>query len=206
MNQEKILPPLVIYEMRSVENRAKSIAAGHFVADDVAYVRVQQRGGRDTTEKPYADWLQLQKQHALEGRIPDDWIDKFERAYERWIKGEEIPEDGTPIKNWPVPTPAQVKMLIGLNLVTVEQVAAANTEVIGRMGMGGLTLKQQANDYLDAANSTGKLVARLNQAESENKVLAERNATLEARMAALEAKLGVTSEAKSEAAPAQFQL
>lgn len=206
MNQEKIYPPLVSYEIRQVENRAKSIAAGHYMADDVVYVRVQQRGGRDTTERPYADWIELQKQHASENRIPEEWIEKFERAYERFVKGEEIPEEGTSIKNWPVPTPAQVKMLLGLNLLTVEQVAVANTEVIGRMGMGGLTLKQQANDYLDAANASGKLVARLNQAESENKVLAERNATLEARMAALEAKLGVVSEAKTEEAPKQFQL
>lgn len=200
---DKIKPPLVSYEIRAVENRAKTIAEGHLVCDDVDYVKVQQVGARDTTEKPYADWIELQRQHVREGRIPGEWLEKFELGYERWKRNEEMPEDGMPIKNWCVPTPGQVKVLLGLGIRTVEAMASANTEAIGRIGMGGLTLKNQAQAFLDEANSTGKLTGRLNEAETRAKVAEERNKVLEQQVAELKAAVEAIAAGQT---PKQFAI
>lgn len=210
MAENKVIPPFVCYEIRAVEDRAASIQAGHFVARDIDYVIVMQRGGTDKTERPYADWITLQKQLASEGRIPEDWVEKYEAGYARWKRSEEIPEEGTPIKTWPVPSPAQVKMLVGMGITTVEQLAACTTEAIKRLGMGGLTLKQQANDFLDAAKDSGKLVKELAATRSNLANALEQLETLTQQVATLKAQRDVTASAVSgtdnSPPPAQFQL
>lgn len=50
---------------------------------------------------------------------------------------------GTDIRNWPVVSPAQIKNLFELHVHTIEDLAAANEEVISGIGMGGRMLKQK---------------------------------------------------------------
>lgn len=205
---EKMLPPFVCYEVRAVEDRAASIEAGHYVSRDVDYVVVMQRGGKDKTEKPYSDWIVLQRQMANEGRIPMEWLDTYERAYEAWKRNETIPEEGTPIKNWCVPTPAQVRIMVSMGITTVEQLAACTTEAIKRLGMGGLALKQQAVDYLAASTDSGKLVKELAAERSSRLAAEDRIKAMEVQLAELVQKLNAGSTAApTDIKPsAQFKL
>lgn len=193
-------PPYVTFEKVAVENREKSLAAGHYVAEDVDYAFIMARGGKDRVEKPYNVWIVQQRQLAQEGRIPHEWVDAFERGYDRWKKGEEMLDDGHPLKAWGPISPAQLKVCLSLHINTVEQLAHANTEAVGRLGMQGVALKQRAQKWLEEAHDVGKAVLALEKATKVNETLQARNEELERRVAEMEAKLGVKSPAVQESA------
>lgn len=186
----KAIPPHVAFYSEPVENRNASIAAGHYVTDEVHHVRVTPVGSKDCHVKPVADWFAGLAQQVKEERFPSEWLDKFQSAYEYWKKGEEIPVEGTPIKNWPVASPGEVAVCVKLHVLTVEALAQANDETLRRIGMGGLALKQRAQKYLEAANGPGKVTAELQAALTLNANMTARNKELEARLAKLELLAG----------------
>jgi len=204
MDNEKLLPPHVTFEKRPVEDRAASIEAGHYVAVDVDYAIITPRGGKDRVEKPYAEWIKQQESMAMgeDARIPAQWVDAWKRMYSQWKAGEEMTEDGTPIKSWPVASPAQIRNLLNLNVTTVEQLAHANTEVLTRLGMGGVALKEKAQRWLAEAASTGRSVEEITALKGENRMLKERLEAVEKLLA----EANLTSKAVKESAPPQFQV
>jgi len=151
-------PPFVQFVRREVENRAESIVQGKYVARSVDYALITPQGSRDSVEREVDVWFVYLSEQAKQGRIDPRWVDGWKYAYEQWKKGEEIPLNGTPIRTWPVVTPAQVKLLVSLHILTVEDLAGANDETLGRIGMGSAELKKRAQDYLKEANGPGKLV------------------------------------------------
>jgi len=193
----KARPPHVKFVKRAVENRNKSIEAGHMVCDDVDYVVLTPQGSRDSVEKPVKEWLALTIEQVREERMPAEWSDKFHSAYEHWKRGEEIPVDGTALANWPVITAAELQACKNIHILTLEELAVANDEAIRRLGMGGLALKQRAAKYLDASSGPGKLISE-NAALSERLKASElRRESLEARVLALEAAVGGASPVRT---------
>jgi hypothetical protein len=93
---------------------------------------------------------------------------RFERAYEAWLKGQEAPEDGTPIGAWPGCMPEQAERLRALNLRTVEAVANMTDADMDRVGMGARRMRDDAKAYLVAAQDTAKTAAILTEARKEN--------------------------------------
>lgn len=180
-------PPYVMFEKRAEEDREASIKAGHFVARDVDYVIITPAGSKDRIERVVKDWLAKLEQDVREERFPAEWHQAYLRGYAHWRETQEIPLDGTDIRNWPVLSPAQVKTLQAMNIRTVEALASCTEEAIMRLGMGGRALKQQAMDYLQNAQGPGKITMELAnlRAELENskvrmQALEERNRLLEA--------------------------
>ena len=96
-----------------------------------------------------------------------------------------MPENGTSVRNWPVLSPAQTQTLIAAHVMTVEDLAIANEEVIMRLGMGGRALKQRAVDWLQAASSTGKTAEQLTALQVENEALKASNAKMDEQLALL---------------------
>ena len=47
-------------------------------------------------------------------------------VYERWLKGQEEPAEGTPLEAWPAVTKGQVKLLRDLHIRSVEDAAQLN--------------------------------------------------------------------------------
>lgn len=200
----KAMPPHIRFVAEPVENRNKSIEAGHFVADEIHHVYVTPIGSKDCFVKPVNEWLEGLQQQVKEERFPPEWLDKFRSAYDYWKKGEEIPVEGTPIKNWPVATPAEVSACVKLHILTVEMLAQANDEALRRLGMGGLALKQRAQKYLEAANGPGKATAQIVALQQSNKSLEMRNTELEARLARLEILSGAKSPVVSTSLPEHY--
>lgn len=202
---EKALPPFVQFERRAIEDRDASIKAGHYMSKDEDYALIMPRGGKDRIEKPVDLWLEQQGQLAREGRIPQDWVDGFERGYERWKRGEELTEDGTPLKTWPVASPSQIRVCLSIGITTIEQLAQANTEATTRLGLGGIALQQRARKWLEEANDIGKAVMALEKATKTVEQLTDRNTFLEGRIAQLEAAAGIQSAAIVEPADTKSQ-
>jgi len=165
-------PPFVEFYENPIEDRAASIAAGHYVGRDVTYVKVTPMGGNLVHEDVAEDWLKRKES------VRDPFAHHFKELFRAYKDGIKLPENGIPIKTWPVLSPAQVKLCISLHILTVEDLAALGEEGLRRLGIGAQAMKQKAIEYINAANGTGKIteeiaalkatVDRLVQ-ESENK-------------------------------------
>lgn len=166
--------PYIRFENQPVEDRNASIEAGHVVLKDVPMVHITAPGSKDCVTREVKAWLEDCKVNVDSGRLPVEWLEAYKRAYKYWSETGEIPETGTALRNWPMVTPAQCETLTNMNIRTVEQLAEATEEAIGRLGMGGRALKERAVNWLEASNGdAGKLAMRLEQAETERDQLAD---------------------------------
>lgn len=186
MNEER--PPYVMFETRAVEDRDASLKNGAYTTKDVDFALITPPGSKDCIEQIVDEWFRINDENVKRERMPASWRDKWKESYRLWKSGQEIPLDGTPVKNWGILTPAQRANLIGMNIRTVEDVAKMNDEAQRRFGMGALDLKNKAIAYLKESQGTGKLVqenaalkvqvsdlsAKVNELIEANKKLAER--------------------------------
>lgn len=160
-------PSYVTFHKVPVEDRAETINRGIYTTRDVDFAYITPQGTKDQIERPVADWLANIEQQAKQGRIPEAWVRDYRGAYEAWRKGQEVPIIGTPIKAWPLLSPAQQQNVISANILTVEDLAAANEEALGRIGMGALDFKKRAATWIKAVTEPGKL-AQANTALQAN--------------------------------------
>lgn len=186
-------PPFVRFEIRAEEDRQASIEAGHYVGRDVHYALITPMGSKDCIERKADEWFDKLKQDVAEGRCPREWLAAFKEVYKEWCEGREAPPNGTPITDWPPLSPSQVKTLVSLHIRSVEDLAAANEEVLARIGMGGRALKQRAIDWLTSAGSTGKASEELSALKAANENLQARNEQLETQLRELAAKVEALS-------------
>ena len=154
-------PPYVVFERRAVEDRTASISAGHYMSRDVDYAIITRPGSRDTLDKEALVWLAELREKARTGSIPQAWYDGFNAAYKAWKDGEELPVDGTPIKGWPILSPAAQKDLINAGIRTVEDLAEIPDQELSIIGTGALSFKQKAKSWLLAASDKGKVAEQL---------------------------------------------
>jgi hypothetical protein len=158
-------PPYVTFEYRPVEDRTKSLAEGRFVSKDVAFAKVTRPGSRDTLEVEAENWLKQLAEKANQGIAPSSWATGFRDMFEKWKRGEDVPVEGTPIKTWPVISPSVQLLVIRAGFRTVEELAGAGDAEIAQIGTGAVDTRNKARIWLEQANSTGKVVERLNALE-----------------------------------------
>lgn len=191
MELAKARPPYIEFETRAVEKRkpAPPAGTGEVYWENIDFVIVTPQGTKDRIEKEVRDWFTALTDRVKMEMYPAEWLDKHQKAYDLWKQNREIPLDGTPIKGWPLASPAEAAKLLSVNIKTVEDLANANNEAIQRIGMGAQTLKSRAENFLNAKQDTGPLVSRLEAALTSLEVLTKSVATLTARNDALEAQL-----------------
>ena len=195
MEAKQDRPPFVNFEVRAEEDRTASIEQGHYVAVDVDYALITPAGSRDCVERKVSEWFTYLEEQVKGGRFPQAWLEGFKHKYKHWKETQELPVDGTPIKTWNALSPAQCKMLLDLNVRTVEDLAAGNEELISRMGMGGRQLRERAAAWLATAKDVGRsseqlaaAVRRAEDAEARIKQLEEAVALLKAQIPAQRAR------------------
>lgn len=193
--EQKARPPYVTFETRSIEDRAASMAAGHYVGKDVNYAIVTPSGSKDRIEKIAEEWLQGMAEGVAQDRIPGEWLEAYERKYKTWCETREVPEDGTPILGWPALSPSQAKAILDANVRTLEDLVVANESTLTAIGMGARALKEKAKAWLDSADTTGKTAEELGdlrqQVDTLTKsveTLTKANETLQAALAKAEEK------------------
>lgn len=189
-------PPFVTFEYQPEEDRKATMEKGHYVSKDVAYAIVTPQGSKDRIPRRVDDWFAQLEQQVLEERFPAEWLQRFKAKFEAWEKGNSVPEFGTSVRNWPAASPAQVQTLIAAHVMTVEDLAAANEEVLMRLGMGGRALKQQALAWLDSSSATGKTAAELADLRVRNEELTAANEKLMAQLTTLAAKVEALAPSK----------
>jgi hypothetical protein len=189
--QPQVRPPYVAFERKAVEDRALTLSRGIMTMKDVDMVYVTPIGTRDRLEKTVEGWLEGLKMQVANGRIPQTWIVQYTQAYEAWKNGQEVPLQGTPIRGWSLLSPAQQDNIIRANVRTVEDLAQANEESLGRIGMGAVTLKETAAQWIKAQTGPGKLV-------QENVALKAKVAGLEVRLETLTKQISTMLEKQAK--------
>lgn len=151
-------PPYIEFKVMTEEDREQTIATGSFKSKDVDYVSIIPSGDRHLrVDRKVDEWLEQTAQKVKAGTGNAQHLDYFRSAYKVWKETQEVPLSGTPIKQWPALSPAQVGNILSANIRTVEDLACANEDAMGRIGMGGRALKEKAIAWLSTANDTGRI-------------------------------------------------
>lgn len=131
-------------------------------------VKIMQHGDKfSVTEKNADDWLAQIENMARAGQYDPAWVAQFKMEYEAFLKGNELPRDGTPVRTWGAITREQGNRLIGLNLTTLEDLAATPDSGLGQIGLDGRYLRDLAKNTLESAKGTGDLAKKLAAAEQK---------------------------------------
>ncbi len=178
-------PPYVTFEQRAVEDRNASIAAGGMVMKDVDFVIVRQIGSKDTHEKNALEWLSDIDRAAASGQYPNEWARHFREKFKAYKEGQDEPELGLSVKQWPSLSKAQVENLLGAGVRTVEDIAGMNEPTMRKVGMGARELQKKARTYLETRDAN-KAAEQITALRIENEAKDDRISTLEARLLALE--------------------
>lgn len=188
-------PAYVRFETRAIEDRNASIEKGHYVTKNVDYALITPPFSKDCVSQEVTVWLKTMDENVSAGRLPSRWRDNYKQQYEAWKRNEDVPLDGTPIKGWPLLSPAQQANLIAINVRTVEDLAAINDEGQKRYGMGALDLKNKAQAWIKSASSLGSVVqenaalkTRVTDQEKTIKSMSEQLQELSSRLDQLDPK------------------
>lgn len=180
-------PPFVWFEEqeygRDVEASEK---AGRPIPRVVVMACITPAMSKDEVVKVATEWLDKIKQEAIEGRYPPDWAQRFRMQYEEWLKGNELPREGTPIKTWPMLSREQSRRILAFGITTVEDLAEVPDGDVTKLGLDGRYLRDTARGWLTEAKDKGALAKALADANVQIEDLRQSNADLRQRLAALE--------------------
>lgn len=194
-------PAYVQFERRAVEDKIESLKQGKSVSKDVDFVKVTPPYSKDCYEQKVDLWLQNVETNVKNGRTPEAWMQYWKRAYQAFCEGQAMPLEGTPIRDWSSISPAQIKNLIALNILTVEDLANANDQGLKRIGMGAVELRNKARNWLQATKDHGPLVMKVTSMETENKQLHETITSLQGQIAALKQQIGNLADQRQTIMP-----
>lgn len=164
-------PSYVRFEKRPVESRPLSLANGHYSTIDIDFAIITPHGTTDEIPRVVKDWFEYLDQSVREERTPQKFVDYYKDCYQHYLKGEEVPLVGTPIRDWPPIGPTQRAGLLTARIYTVEDLANANESAIGMLGMGGRELQQKAANWLKSATEVGKITEEISTLQVTNKRL-----------------------------------
>ena len=182
IGERKERPAYVRFQRRAIEDRTVQRPGGGWPKRDVDYALITPPYSRDVFEQVATEWLAQMRVEVQNGRVPQEWYERWEQMYEKWKSGQEMPLDGEPIKGWGVISPAQQANLIALNILTVEDLAAVNDEGLRRIGMGSGELRTKAKAWLQQMKDKGPLTQKIALVEAENDALKAENASLKANI------------------------
>lgn len=200
MAERKERPPYVRFERQAVEDPAATKTQGRYVGRDVDFAHITPAYSKDVFITPATEWLEKLRRDVQNERIPREWVEHFEKMYQAWQNGQEMPLNGAPIRGWGVISPAIQETLIRMNIMTVEDLSMVNDEGLKRIGMNGLELKNKAKAWLAQLNDKGPLTIQMASLEGENALLRASVAALEKNVADLKAAFEI--KATGSAVPA----
>lgn len=177
--------PYVTFESRTEEDVLESKQQSRMVWKEQVYARITSPGTRDVHYEKMPRWFEKLQLEVRAGRIMQEWVDRWKLMYEKYLKGQELPTEGTPIRGWTMLSKAQQDNLIAVNILTVEDLATMHSEGLQRIGMGALELRRRAEAWLIQNQSSESGALKLKDLQRENDTLKETIAQLTEKVEAL---------------------
>lgn len=175
-----IRPPYVRFKRVAVRDNSASVEAGYEVTRDEDFACITPPGSRDCVEKVAKDWLKEieAKYRGGDQGWPYEFVQGFKMAYEQYLQQNEMPPMGTPIRGFMLLQPSEQQRCLSANILTVEDLASANEQAIGRIGMGARALSEKAAAWLRTRGDGSAQVASENiNLKIENEQLKEQLAS-----------------------------
>ena len=170
--------------MKEVLLGAKSQELGREVYEDREHIEIRIKG---------------QDKGIYSDLVRPEHIRRFPIAYAAFKAGKEAPVVGTPIEQMAGVGPAMVHNLRGLNIRTIEDLAAISDEnALSAIGMGARELVTRAKAWVNG--KAPEVVNLQQQLEEERRARAEEKRAFEERLAALEAQSKPKRRQSAEAA------
>lgn len=147
----------VMFYMKSVEDRERTVAEGRKCFKDREYIKIMVPGDRhNVIDRP------VQKT----GILPTDDRMRFAKQYELFKNGlEQKQHEGTPLSLWPQMPQSLADELRFINIFTVEQLATLADTHVAKIP-GGHQWKQKAEKFVQALKDS-EAVNRLELALTE---------------------------------------
>lgn len=162
-------------------------------------------GGEDDGKTVYRDWVRFAPFHSPQSTVNEELVERLRPkdvyrnddaglksvtmrarwsvigpAYEAWLAGNEIPQNGTPLAAWPGASKEQVKGFRMHGIGTVEEVAALTDSQIAKIQLPNVReTREQARRFLDSTDA--------NRAAEQLRMADEKIAALEDRLRDIEA-------------------
>lgn len=138
------------------------------------YAAVKQEDGSFENVEMIKIWLG-RNDEIIRKVTPEDKI-RFAERYRAFKEGEEVPETGTPIKECPLATPADVSACKAQKIQTLEQLVETADERLQAQRLVGF--KYKCKDWLEAHRNfshVGKLREEIETLKQQNMMLKEQN-------------------------------
>jgi len=123
--------------------------------------------------------IRVDRQNEIFRKVEEQDKIHYRTRYEAFLAGEEVPDEGTPIKAWAAVSVVDQAACKQARIYTVEQLANASDDDLQKGGI--VALKYKAIDWLEANKDSTVLADlrdELNKAEEKIKLLEERNQIL----------------------------
>lgn len=183
--QTKEILPHVRFEVR--EHGLDDVAtreAGRPVPKMVEFICITSHGSKDSSDQIVSEYLPRKRREAEQGLFNPEWVERFEKMYEAWKKGHEIPRDGTPILTWQMATREQNARLRALGITTVEDLSAIPDSGLGELGLDARILRDLARNWISEGRQKGINAQELANAQQKirdlESVIGEMRVRLEA--------------------------
>lgn len=149
---------IVEFYLESEHQPARSREEGRPIFKDVPYIWIRFPGDRNREVKRRVD---------KSGRrgIPDP--ERFPRQWAAFQNQQKQPQEGTPLEEWPPMTRSLALNYKGMNIFTVENLAAVPDAALGSMGHGAREMRDKAVTWLASAEDSAEVL----QLRAENDAL-----------------------------------
>lgn len=161
---------LVMFYNRSVQNAAKSLAAGRPIHEDRIYIKIQQPG---------------EMLNVIDRPVTDEDKQRFRGQWSNFVHDRTQAPEGTSIDQLFPNHPSVAENLRAYGVFTVEQCAELSAHAIDTIGRGAQEYQNKAKKYLDSANKG----ANFHILQKENEDLRQNMKIQENQIAQLRAQL-----------------
>jgi hypothetical protein len=154
----------VRFETKAIQDEEASTLEGRPIFRDVDFIIINIAGDKLTVHERPVDLVG-------NNRVPPDNI-RFPRQWEAFKAKQTQPLNGTPITEWAPISKSLAMELKGMNIHTVEALAAVSDANL--KWMGARELREKASAWLEKAKQGGdvsQLVAQLEQLRIDNEAL-----------------------------------
>jgi hypothetical protein len=185
-----------LFKTMAQENAARSAMEGRPIYEDVEVVEVRRAGSRDYGVYPVnqmACWVTdpySGEQRAI------TYAEKFQRQYRQFKEHQQQTKTGTPLDLATWLTESRRLELKGMNVYTVEALAASDGAELKNLGPGGREIKNKAEEYIiNSKNNVPniQMQAELEALRARAQVLEEDNSMLKYKINSGEASFEAMS-------------
>lgn len=203
-------PPFVRFEEEEVGlDQEASKKAGRPIPRTQILAKITPHGSKDEVHRIAEVWLEQIRNQAAQGAYDPNWVSFFERAFEEWKKGNELPRDGVPIRTWQMCTQESRRRILAAGYPTVEDLAQCPEQGLGAIGLDGRYWRDTARAWLKEgvdkgtnAKEIADLKSQLRTKDEQVDRLTQAVERLEARLSAREAEETPAPRRRRAAAPA----